>query len=42
LIERTAAVRAFHDKVAAVVVDTKGSPDLQIRLWVLRATEGAS
>jgi hypothetical protein len=27
-IERTAALLAFHDKAAAVVVDTKGSPDL--------------
>jgi len=26
-IERTAALLAFHDKAAAVVVDTKGSPD---------------
>jgi hypothetical protein len=27
-IERTAALLAFHDKAAAVVMDTKGSPDL--------------
>lgn len=40
-IERTAALHAFHDRAAAVVMDTKGAPDL-LKHEVVDVKKGAA